>query len=92
MQTGVVPTEQALRRAKGKEYTLHHKEIVKDKNGVEHRLYIICKSLRTDENTSTPIAFYYIIDGVIFQAPVLYDTLNSRVVSFAPITYVFFYY
>jgi mediator of RNA polymerase II transcription subunit 6 len=44
-------------------------------------LYVIRKQHRHSATQVTPLADYYIIAGVVYQAPDLGSVLNSRIVS-----------
>jgi mediator of RNA polymerase II transcription subunit 6 len=57
----------------GLEYTLLHVQ--------EPILYVIRKQHRFSLGQTTPIADYYIIAGVVYQAPDLGSVVNSRLVS-----------
>lgn len=56
----------------GVEYILLHVQ--------EPILYVIRKQHRHNSNQVTPLADYYIIAGIIYQAPDLASVLNSRLV------------
>lgn len=43
-------------------------------------LYVIRKQHRHGPNQATPLADYYIIAGIVYQAPDLASVLNSRLV------------
>ena len=57
----------------GLEYVLLHVQ--------EPILYVIRKQHRHGPQQVTPLADYYIIAGVVYQAPDLASVLNSRLVS-----------
>lgn len=57
----------------GLEYVLLHVQ--------EPILYVIRKQHRHSPQQVTPLADYYIIAGVVYQAPDLASVLNSRLVS-----------
>lgn len=57
----------------GIEYVLLHVQ--------EPILYVIRKQHRHSPTQTTPLADYYIIAGVVYQAPDLASVLNSRLVS-----------
>ena len=57
----------------GLEYMLLHVQ--------EPILYVIRKQHRHSATQVTPLADYYIIAGVVYQAPDLGSVLNSRIVS-----------
>lgn len=57
----------------GLEYVLLHVQ--------EPVLYVIRKQHRHSPQQVTPLADYYIIAGVVYQAPDLATVLNSRLVS-----------
>lgn len=57
----------------GLEYVLLHVQ--------EPILYVIRKQHRHSPQNVTPLADYYIIAGVVYQAPDLASVLNSRLVS-----------
>lgn len=44
-------------------------------------LYVIRKQHRHSPTQATPLADYYIIAGIVYQAPDLASVLNSRLVS-----------
>lgn len=56
----------------GLEYVLLHVQ--------EPILYVIRKQHRHSPQQVTPLADYYIIAGVVYQAPDLANVLNSRLV------------
>ena len=58
----------------GVEYILLHVQ--------EPILYVIRKQHRHSPTQATPLADYYIIAGVVYQAPDLMSVLNSRLVSY----------
>ena len=41
-------------------------------------LFVIFKRLRSVSGVSTPLAYYYVLDGTVYQAPTLDATLSSR--------------
>ena len=55
------------------EYVIHDTQ--------EPHLYIIRKQHRSSPKETTHLAFYYILDGRIYQAPPLHTTLSSRMVG-----------
>lgn len=57
----------------GLEYTLMHVQ--------EPTLYFIRKQHRTAPTQVVPVADYYIIAGIMYQAPDLISVVNSRLVS-----------
>lgn len=57
----------------GLEYILLHVQ--------EPILYVIRKQHRHSAGETTPIADYYIIAGVVYQAPDLGSVVNSRLVQ-----------
>lgn len=57
----------------GLEYALLHVQ--------EPILYVIRKQHRHSPQQVTPLAEYYIIAGIVYQAPDLGSVLNSRLVS-----------
>lgn len=57
----------------GLEYILLHVQ--------EPILYVIRKQHRYSPTTATPVADYYIIAGVVYQAPDLGSVVSSRLVS-----------
>lgn len=59
----------------GKEYTLLHVQ--------EPVLYVIRKQDRTSPETVTPLVDYYILAGVVYQAPDLNSIIQSRVLNSA---------
>lgn len=56
----------------GLEYILLHVQ--------EPILYVIRKQHRYSQSQVTPLADYYIIAGVVYQAPDLASVINSRLV------------
>lgn len=44
-------------------------------------LYVIRKQHRHGPSHATPLADFYIIAGIVYQAPDLASVLNSRIVS-----------
>lgn len=61
-----------FRNMTGLEYVLLHVQ--------EPILYVIRKQHRHSPQQVTPLADYYIIAGVVYQAPDLASVLNSRLV------------
>lgn len=59
----------------GLEYVLLHVQ--------EPILYVIRKQHRHSSQQVTPLVDYYIIAGIVYQAPDLASVLNSRLVSFS---------
>lgn len=57
----------------GLEYILLHVQ--------EPILYVIRKQHRHSPTHATPLADYYIIAGIVYQAPDLISVINSRIVS-----------
>jgi mediator of RNA polymerase II transcription subunit 6 len=57
----------------GLEYTLLHAQ--------EPILYVVRKQHRTSPTQTVPVADFYIIAGVVYQAPDLISVINSRMVS-----------
>ncbi|KAJ3659592.1 hypothetical protein Zmor_011275 [Zophobas morio] len=66
-------TPDQLQNMTGLEYVLLHVQ--------EPILYVIRKQHRHTPQQATPIADYYIIAGVVYQAPDLASVLNSRLLS-----------
>lgn len=62
------------RNMTGVEYNLLHVQ--------EPILYVIRKQHRFSATQTTPMADYYIIAGVVYQAPNLGSVVNSRLVRF----------
>lgn len=62
----------------GLEYILLHVQ--------EPILYVIRKQHRHTPAQATPISDFYIIAGIIYQAPDLNSVLNSRLVSITSLT------
>ncbi|KAI5643051.1 MED6 mediator sub complex component domain-containing protein [Phthorimaea operculella] len=62
-----------LQNMTGLEYILLHVQ--------EPILYVIRKQLRHNSTHATPLADYYIIAGIVYQAPDLASVLNSRLLS-----------
>ena len=44
----------------------------------EPHLFVICKQKRSQANEPAPQAYYYILDGNIYQAPTLHQVLTAR--------------
>lgn len=61
----------------GLEYILLHVQ--------EPILYVVRKQHRSSPTQTVPVADYYIIAGVVYQAPDLISVINSRMVSFTAI-------
>lgn len=66
----------------GLEYILLHVQ--------EPILYVIRKQHRHSQNVASAIADYYIIAGVVYQAPDLGSVVSSRLVSDAKCTFKIF--
>jgi len=62
-----------LQNMQGTEYQLLHVQ--------EPILYVVRKQIRHSQTQVTPVSDYYIIAGVVYQAPDLGTLLNSRIVS-----------
>jgi len=62
-----------LQNMQGTEYQLLHVQ--------EPILYVVRKQIRHSQTQVTPVSDYYIIAGVVYQAPDLATILNSRIVS-----------
>ncbi|XP_019627513.1 PREDICTED: mediator of RNA polymerase II transcription subunit 6-like [Branchiostoma belcheri] len=62
-----------LNNMTGVEYILLHAQ--------EPILYVVRKQHRHSQQQVTPLADYYIIAGVVYQAPDLYSVLNSRLLT-----------
>ncbi|CAG9789340.1 unnamed protein product [Diatraea saccharalis] len=62
-----------LQNMTGLEYILLHVQ--------DPILYVIRKQLRHSSTQATPLADYYIIAGIVYQAPDLASVLNSRLLS-----------
>jgi len=65
-------------------------DTIKDMRGIEYALvpaigepnvFVIRKQLRESRQKVLPIATYYIIDGVVYQAPNIYNNLSSRMMK-----------
>jgi len=54
----------------GVEYLIHDAQ--------EPHLFVVRKQMRHSPKSATPLAFYYILDGRIYQAPPLHATVSSR--------------
>lgn len=63
----------------GLEYILLHVQ--------EPILYVIRKQHRHSPTVASPVADYYIIAGVVYQAPDLGSIVSSRLVSLAKCTF-----
>lgn len=70
------------RNMTGLEYTLLHVQ--------EPILYVIRKQHRTSPTQIVPVADYYIIAGIVYQAPDLISVVNSRLVSVSRSKFNFF--
>lgn len=46
-------------------------------------LFVIKKAFRSEPTQLKDLAYYYILDGTVYQAPAAYTTLNTRLVSIA---------
>ena len=46
----------------------------------EPHLFVIKKQHRSGPKSTSPLQFYYILDGSIYQAPSLHTALSSRLV------------
>lgn len=46
-------------------------------------LFVIKKQYRQVDGSVTSVAFFYILDGTVYQAPTLHAALRSRIVSTA---------
>ncbi|XP_065681715.1 potassium voltage-gated channel subfamily D member 3 isoform X2 [Hydra vulgaris] len=57
----------------GVEYQLIHSQ--------DPILYIIRKQMRYSQTQATPLAFYYILAGVVYQAPDIGSLINSKLLS-----------
>ena len=57
----------------GLEFVLHKAQ--------EPHLYVVKRQQRSNSATATASAFYYILDGAIYQAPTLHAALSSRIVG-----------
>ncbi|CAI5452610.1 unnamed protein product [Caenorhabditis angaria] len=66
------PVEECLRTMAGIQYILWH---------AQPPLYIICKQRRNNINNVTPLAYYYVINGNIHQAPDMYSVVQSRLLG-----------
>lgn len=44
----------------------------------EGRLFLVAKT-RVDVNQQENLALYYVLDGIVYQAPVLHDVIDSRI-------------
>ncbi|KAI6190455.1 Mediator of RNA polymerase II transcription subunit 6 [Aphelenchoides bicaudatus] len=44
-------------------------------------LHVICKQKRNTPNNVTPLCYYYVLNGIIYQAPDLYSCVQSRLVG-----------
>jgi len=62
-----------LHNMQGAEYVLLHVQ--------EPILYVIRKQIRHSPNQMTPVCDYYVIAGVVYQAPDLGSVMNSRLLS-----------
>uniref|UniRef100_A0A0N4ZRE7 Mediator of RNA polymerase II transcription subunit 6 n=1 Tax=Parastrongyloides trichosuri TaxID=131310 RepID=A0A0N4ZRE7_PARTI len=49
--------------------------------GVSHPMYIICKQARNSREEVTPHCYYYVMNGVVYQCPDMYSSIQSRLVS-----------
>merc|ERR1711913_61409 len=62
-----------LQNMVGAEYILLHVQ--------EPILYVIRKNIRHSPTQSTPVCDYYVLGGVVYQAPDLGSVMNSRLLS-----------
>ena len=46
----------------------------------EPHLFVISKHQRQSAETTTPLMFFYILDGSIYQTPTLHAALHARLV------------
>lgn len=46
----------------------------------EPHLFVISKHQRQSQDTMTPLMFFYILDGSIYQTPTLHAMLHARLV------------
>ncbi|RCN31725.1 MED6 mediator sub complex component [Ancylostoma caninum] len=44
-------------------------------------LYVICKHRRNNMQNVTPLAYYYVINGTVYQAPDVYTFVQSRLLG-----------
>lgn len=51
---------------------------VDDKRSMEPHLYVIVQQYRQSSVIVDPICYYYCLDGIIYQCPVLLDILKSK--------------
>uniref|UniRef100_A0A0N5BRK6 Mediator of RNA polymerase II transcription subunit 6 n=1 Tax=Strongyloides papillosus TaxID=174720 RepID=A0A0N5BRK6_STREA len=49
--------------------------------GIHHPLYIICKQVRNSPEEVTPHCYYYVMNGVVYQCPDMYSSIQCRLVS-----------
>jgi len=74
MQTNLIGPNVAefLVRLNGIQYVLHN---------AQPPLFVICKQRRHSPTNVSPLAYYYVLNGVVYQAPDLYTVCQSRMVA-----------
>eukprot|EP00080_Pristionchus_pacificus_P011557 PDM71577.1 mdt-6 [Pristionchus pacificus] len=69
------PLEECLQSMAGEQYVLHF---------ARPPLFVICKQQRNlgiNQNIVTPLAYYYIINGTVYQAPDAFSLVQSRLLG-----------
>ncbi|CAB3397817.1 unnamed protein product [Caenorhabditis bovis] len=66
------PVEECLRSMAGTQYVLWH---------AQPPLFVICKQRRNNTLNVTPLAYYYIINGLCLQAPDMYSVVQSKLLG-----------
>ncbi|GMS78415.1 hypothetical protein PENTCL1PPCAC_590 [Pristionchus entomophagus] len=69
------PLEECLQSMAGEQYVLHSSR---------PPLFVIMKQMRTiaqNRNFVTPLAYYYVINGTVYQAPDAYSLIQSRLLG-----------
>lgn len=72
MQNISRPLEECLLSMTGIQYVLW---------SAQPPLYVICKHRRNNMQNVTPLAYYYIINGTVYQAPDVYNFVQSRLLG-----------
>ncbi|KJH53687.1 MED6 mediator sub complex component [Dictyocaulus viviparus] len=72
MQNISRPLEECLLSMTGVQYVLW---------SAQPPLYVICKHRRNNMQNVTPLAYYYIINGTVYQAPDVYTFVQSRLLG-----------
>ncbi|KAL6742713.1 hypothetical protein Aduo_015835 [Ancylostoma duodenale] len=72
MQNISRPLEECLLSMTGIQYVLW---------SAQPPLYVICKHRRNNMQNVTPLAYYYVINGTVYQAPDVYTFVQSRLLG-----------